>query len=130
MDSKKSEWKYYCVLTGILLIVEIFIGAFVPHTKWLRSYGGDILVIPLIYSIIRIFTNKLPALLPVLVCGIGFLAEIAQYFHLSDKLGFARGSLMSILIGTSFSWLDIICYFAGMLCIYAGMYLKGVFHHE
>lgn len=120
----KNNLYYYSILSAILLLIEILIGKFIPSGTWLRNYGGDILVIPLIYCLIRIFTKILPKLMPILVCGIGFLAEFAQYCHLSDKLGFTRGSLMSIIIGTSFSWLDILCYIIGMLFIYAGIFLR------
>lgn len=121
----KAERSHYLILSVILLVIEILIGAFVPHSTWLRAYGGDVLVIPLIYCLVRIFVRILPRLMPFLMCCIGFLAETAQYFHLSDRLGFERGSLMSIIIGTSFSWIDMLCYIAGMLLIYAGIFLKS-----
>lgn len=120
----KANLFYYSLLSAILLIMEILIGKFVPSGTLLRDYGGDILVIPLIYCLIRIFIKILPKTMPLLVCGIGFLTELTQYFHLSDKLGFARGSLISILLGTSFSWLDLLCYIIGMLLIYAGILIK------
>jgi len=120
----KSERKFYLIWSAVLLITEILIGAFVPHTEWVRAYGGDILVIPLIYCLVRIFVKIFPRLMPFLMCGIGFLAETAQYFHLSDRLGFEKGSLMSIIIGTSFSRIDILCYIAGMIIIYLGIYIR------
>ena len=115
---------YYLVLSLLLLVTEILIGAFVPHSMWLRAYGGDILVIPLIYCLVRIFVSAFPRLMPFLMCCVGFAAETAQYFHLSDRLGFARGSIMSIALGTSFSWLDILCYIAGMMLIYIGIFIR------
>ncbi len=112
----KTMRVYYLVWTLLLFGTEILIGAFVHG--WVRDYGGDILVIPLIYCLIRIFTDKLPRLMPFLVCCIGFLAEFLQYIRLADLLGFAHDSLPAILIGTSFSWLDMLCYIAGMGLIY------------
>ncbi|MDE6004643.1 MAG: DUF2809 domain-containing protein [Oscillospiraceae bacterium] len=126
----KANLFYYSLLSAILLVMEILIGKFVPSGTLLRDYGGDILVIPLIYCLIRIFVKILPKAMPLLVCGIGFFAEITQYFHLSDRLGFTRGSLMSILLGTSFSWLDLLCYLIGMLLIYAGILLKSKCNHN
>ncbi len=120
----KSERKYYFIWSAVLLITEILIGSVFKNFHWLRAYGGDILVIPLIYCLVRIFLKVLPRLMPFLMCCIGFLAETAQYFHLSDRLGFERGSLMSIIIGTSFSWMDILCYIAGMILIYLGILVR------
>lgn len=123
MQTKKMR-VYYLIWTAVLLITEILIGSVFSGWHWLRAYGGDILVIPLIYCIFRAVTDRLPRLLPLLVCGIGFLAEFLQYIHLSDRLGFARGSLGAIIIGTSFSWYDILCYIAGMVLIYLGMLIR------
>lgn len=129
MQTKQAAIRY-AVLAGVLLGIEILIGAFVPHTMWLRSYGGDVLVIPLIYCLVRIFVRILPRTMPLLMCGVGFLAELAQYFHLSDRLGFARGSLPSIILGTSFSPADLACYVAGMLLIYGVMLLRKETHRN
>ena len=114
----KTMRVYYLIWALVLFGTEILIGTVWSGWYWLRAYGGDILVIPLIYCMIRIFTAKLPRLMPFLVCCTGFLAEFLQYIHLADLLGFAHGSLPAILIGTSFSWLDMLCYIAGMGLIY------------
>jgi hypothetical protein len=108
----------------VLFVIEFIIAVFVPSPSWLRDSGGDMLIIPLIYCIIRIFIKKFPRLLPFFVCCIGFAFEIAQYFQISDRLGFERGSIMSILIGTSFTWMDMFCYVAGMLMIYTGIFIR------
>ncbi len=120
----KQDRVYYIICSAVLLVIEILIGSVFRNMHWLRDYGGDILVIPLIYCLVRIFVKILPRLMPFLMCCIGFLAETAQYFHLSDRLGFERGSLMSIIIGTSFSWIDILCYIAGMILIYLAVFIR------
>ena len=120
----KSERIYYLILSAVLFLIEFLIAVFVPSPSWLRDYGGDMLIIPLIYCLVRIFIKVLPKLMPFLMCCVGFIFEIAQYFHICDILGFEKGSVMRIIIGTSFSWMDIFCYIAGMLLIYAGIYLK------
>ena len=119
----KATRIYYLVLSAVLLGVEIYIGAFTHG--WVRDSLGDILVIPLIYCLVRIFTVKLPRLMPVLMCCVGFAAETAQYFKLYEFLGFEKGSLGAIILGTGFSWSDMLCYAAGMLLIYLGMLVRG-----
>jgi len=120
----KSERNYYLILSAILFIIEFLIATVFKNLHWLRAYGGDMLIIPLIYCLVRIFVKVLPKLMPFLMCCVGFVFETAQYFKICDLLGFEKGSVMRIIIGTSFSWMDIFCYIAGMLMIYAGIYLK------
>ena len=127
MQSRRGAL-YHGAWSAVLLVIEILIGAFVPAHTWLRAYGGDVLVIPLIYCLVRVFVRIWPRMMPAVMCGIGFLAEYLQYLHIADRLGFARGSLPSIILGTSFSWWDILCYIAGMLLIYAAIRLRT--HHD
>lgn len=114
---------YYAAWSAVLLFSEILIGKFAHG--WVRDSLGDILVIPLIYCLVRIgFPEALPRLMPLLMCGIGFAAETAQYFKLYALLGFAPGSLGAIVLGTGFSWGDMLCYTAGTGLIFLGMYLR------
>ena len=46
------------------------------------------------------------------------IVEFAQYFKIADKLGFQPGSLMYIVVGNSFSWVDILCYGVGCLLLF------------
>ena len=120
----KSERKYYLIWSAILFIIEFMIAVFVPSPSWLRDSGGDMLIIPLIYCLVRIFLKVLPCLMPFLMCCVGFAFEIAQYFHICDLLGFEKGSVMRIIIGTSFNWMDILCYITGMIIIYLGICIR------
>lgn len=119
----KTMRVYYLVLSAVLLGVEIYIGAYTHG--WVRDSLGDILVIPLIYCLTRIFVKWLPRTMPLVMCGVGFAAEIAQYFKLYEILGFEKGSLGAIILGTGFSWGDMLCYIAGTVLIYLGMLLRS-----
>lgn len=123
MQTKKNI-PYYLALSVILFSIEFLIAVFAPHSSWIRGYGGDILIIPLIYCLVRIFVSVLPRLMPFLMCCIGFAFEIAQYFQLADKLGLEKDSVMRIIIGTNFSWWDNLCYIIGMICIYIFIFLR------
>jgi hypothetical protein len=52
------------------------------------------------------------------------LIEFAQFFNIAEKLGFKPGSLMYIVIGNSFSWIDILCYGVGCLVLYIFVKIK------
>ena len=100
----------------LLLAVEIIIGK-CAH-GFLRAYGGDVLVIPLIYCFVRVFFVRPAVWLPAAVGGLGILAEVLQYFNLCGLLGISKGSLLGILLGSSADFADILCYAAGTLLIY------------
>ena len=120
----KAMRVHYLALSAVLLGVEIYIGA-CAH-GWVRTSLGDILVIPLIYCLVRIFLPKaLPRTMPLVMCGVGFAAEIAQYCKLYEILGFAPGSLGAIILGTGFTWDDLLSYIAGTVLIYLGMLLRS-----
>jgi hypothetical protein len=103
----------YFLLTLLLLGVEIFIGACM-HDAVIRPYGGDLLVVVLLYCAVRSFweLRVVPLALGILVFS--YLVETGQYFHLADRLGFTRPSLMRTLIGTYFTWTDILSYTLGI----------------
>lgn len=122
----KKRLLYYGIWTAGLLLTEIIIGTWLNDWHFVRAYMGDVLVIPLIYCLIRIFTEKLPRLMPFLVCCIGFIAEGLQYIRFYELLGFEKGSLMAIILGTGFTWWDMLCYVAGMVLIYAGIWLRNI----
>ena len=114
---------YYAALSAVLLIIEILIGMYAHG--WVRGSLGDILVIPLIYCLVRIvFPRALPRLMPFLMCCVGFLTEFLQYLKFYEFLGFAPGSLGAIILGTGFSWSDMLCYAAGTAFIYAGIQVR------
>lgn len=103
----------HLAVSVVIFISEILIATVFSDIKFIRNYFGDLLVVMLIYHFIKIFRDVLPwklgALVFLLACGV----EALQYFQLADIMGFARGSLPSIIIGTSFSWHDILMYFLG-----------------
>ena len=107
----------YAAAFLLLLITEILIALFV-NDKIVRPYVGDILVTLLICCFIRIFIpNKLKTL-PVFVFAFSVLVELAQYINVVKLLGLADIAFFRIIIGTSFSWIDIICYGTGCILFF------------
>jgi Protein of unknown function (DUF2809). len=58
------------------------------------------------------------------------LVEIAQYFNIAEVLGFRKGSIMYIVVGNSFSWIDILCYAVGCLLLYLVANRVGLSRNE
>lgn len=100
----------------LLLLVEILIALYV-HDRLIRPYGGDFLVVVLIYYFARSFIDikVLPATIAVFLfaCAV----ETAQYFNLVQHLGLQHSRFWTIVIGNSFHWLDILSYALGAIVI-------------
>jgi DNA integrity scanning protein DisA with diadenylate cyclase activity len=108
--------KSYFLLALALFITEVLIGTYM-HDAIIRPYGGDFLVVILIYCIVKSFLN-----LPVLqtacyVLIFAYAVEISQYFHLVNLLGLQNNSVAKILLGTFFSITDLLAYTLGILLV-------------
>ncbi len=107
----------YLVLFIILVVFEVLIALFV-HDNFVRPYVGDIIVVVVIYCFLKIFIPNKVKLLPLYVFIFASAVEVAQYFNFVSLLGLSDIKFFRILLGTSFSWIDIICYAAGaIICI-------------
>ena len=108
----------YFVLTVILLVVEVLIALFV-HDRFVRPYVGDMLVVVVIYTFIRIWIPDSVRLLPFYVFLFATGVEILQYFNFVELLGVADNPFLRILLGTSFDGKDILCYAVGCVLVWA-----------
>ncbi len=106
------------MLFAVILLCEILIALFV-RDAFLRPYGGDILVTVLICVFVRIFFPSGIRLLPLYVFLFAAAVEIAQYFDFVRLIGLADSAFFSILLGRSFSWIDILCYGIGCALVAA-----------
>lgn len=118
--------KRYVYITAFILLLatEICIGLLAEPSGFIRCSMGDVLVIPTIYFLVRIFVNPVEKIFPALVFLFGCAVEILQYIDLCGILGIDKQSLMGILIGTTGSIADIACYFAGMVLIYVYLFAE------
>jgi glycopeptide antibiotics resistance protein len=106
----------------LLLAVEIAIALFV-HDAWIRPYGGDVLAVILVYTLIRTFHAGPAGRALVLALGIAFAIEIGQYFQLVARLGLDGSALARTVIGTSFAWGDLVAYLLGALLVWSARLL-------
>ncbi|WP_116125853.1 DUF2809 domain-containing protein [Lewinella sp. IMCC34183] len=121
----------YLALTGVLLLVETLIALYV-RDAFLRPYGGDFLVVILIYYFLRSFLTWSPAVVAWVTLAIAFTVEIGQAFQLVDLLGLSGNRLAEIVIGTGFSWLDMLMYALGVAAAYLldRWWRRGRFHPQ
>ena len=113
----KFNLKYF-FLTILIFLVEVLIATVLKDQFFIRAYLGDVIVIMLLYTLVKSFfiTNDTKLILGIF--AFSCLIEFAQFFNIAEKLGFQPGSLMYIVVGNSFSWIDILCYGAGCLILY------------
>ena len=77
--------RIFFVLTLFLFSVELFIGFFV-NDNFIRPYGGDFLVVILIYTALRTFWHAKKLTIAVSVLLFAYAVEIAQYFKIVELL--------------------------------------------
>lgn len=109
----------YIVLTIILLAIEVLIALFVQD-HFIRPYVGDVLVIMVLYTFVRIFAPEGIKALPLYLFGFAALVELAQYFRIVERLGLENNRFFSVLIGSVFDVKDIVCYAVGAVLIIVG----------
>lgn len=112
----KFNLKYFLIAIGIFLI-EVLIATKLKDWFFVRAYLGDVFVVMLMYYFIKAFLDFEPVKLIIGIFIFSCLIEFLQYFHFAEVLGFKDKRLMMIVLGNSFSWLDILCYFAGCVVL-------------
>lgn len=119
----KDRIKYGIVFL-VLLGTEVLIAKF--GSGVLRSYVGDILVIPTLYFFLRALIFAKDSIfsvyvLPFIAYFSGWVAEVLQAFHFTERMGIASDSILGIALGGVFDLRDGLCYFCGLLVI--GLFL-------
>jgi DNA integrity scanning protein DisA with diadenylate cyclase activity len=103
----------FCIFLFIF-VIEVIIALFVKD-KIIRPYGGDVLVVIMIYYFVKTFIKTKPIYLAIGVVLFAYGIEIGQYYNLVEVLNLQDNKVMRIVIGSSFSWGDMVCYTIGAL---------------
>ncbi len=108
----KNKRLIYATIFCVLMIIEICIALFV-HDAFVRPYVGDMLVTLLLCCMARVVIPDNVRLLPLFVFLFAACVEVGQYFDLVALLGLEDNRFISIALGRTFSWMDIVCYAVG-----------------
>ena len=106
----------YSIAFVLLVFVEVIIALFV-HDNIIRPYGGDAIVVIVLYCFVRIFVPEKLKLLPFYIFLFAVAVEFGQYFEYVKLLGLHDNKFMRVLLGTSFSWYDILSYAIGCIIL-------------
>lgn len=96
----------------LLFLVEVFIALFVDDF-FIRPYGGDIIVVILIYYFLKSFIQVKPLYLIIPTLLFAYAVEFAQYLGMVRVLGVEDNVFLRTILGSSFSWGDMLCYTVG-----------------
>ena len=119
MGSNMKKRILYAVATLFLLLIEVIIALYV-HDDFIRPYVGDVLVVIVIYTFIRIIVPEKCKLIPLFLFIFAAGVELLQLANIVEILGVADNKFLKILIGSVFDIKDIVCYAVGcvILCMY------------
>ncbi len=109
---------FYLLAFLLIFTVELLIALFV-RDRFIRPYGGDILVTVLLCCFLRVFLPTGVPLLPLWVFLFAAAVEFAQAADFVTLLGLGDSVFFRTLLGTTFSPADILCYGTGCL-LFAG----------
>lgn len=108
--------KNYFGSAVLIFAIETLIAIYV-HDNFVRPYLGDVLVVILIYCFLKSFF-KLPVLITALVVlAFSFVIEFLQFLNIVEKLGLEKSIIARTVIGTSFAWIDLLTYIAGIAIV-------------
>ena len=118
LNANSNKRLKYGLASLILLGIEVLIGFY--GYGWVRSYLGYVLVVILLYTIFRTISPDRPAqwfVLPTVILIFSFAVEFLQLWGFCDRFGITN-KLLRIIIGTGFSYIDLISYAVGIIPCY------------
>ncbi len=107
----------YFKIAVLLLIVEILIAVFMKD-QFIRPFGGDFLIVIFIYYFVKSFLEYSSQWILIAVLLFAISVEFTQYFNLIGWMGLSQNRMAQWVLGTSFSWIDMIVYTLGVALIW------------
>jgi hypothetical protein len=108
----------YGWLAAGLLVLEVLIGRF-AHDRFIRPYAGDFLITIFLYCLGQSVVRRPVKGMLASVLLISYLIELSQYYHLVAQLGWQHSRVARLVLGSAFSWADILAYTLGALLVLA-----------
>lgn len=114
----KHKRRIYLIISILILVIEVLIetqckGGFI------RYYLGDYIMVIGIYTMIKTLKptcNSIKLAISILIFSFG--VEFLQWINILEVLGINRSRTTDIIIGSTFSTTDLICYALGVLSVY------------
>ena len=103
----------YFIATIILFLIEVGIAVYIKD-DFIRPYLGDFLVVILLYTALKSVSNLSVTTAALIVLCFSFLIEFLQYLNLVTFLGLQNSKIATTILGSSFSWYDMLAYTLGI----------------
>lgn len=104
------------IIASIIFLIEAFIGLY-STDQFVRPYLGDVIVVLFVFYALKTIIKTSNLRLAVASLLIAYLVEWSQHLQLISRLGLQNKLWAKLILGTSFSWTDILCYTVGFLII-------------
>jgi len=85
--------------------------------NFVRPFLGDYLVFLLIYCFVKSISSLSVKTAATLTLIFAYGIEVLQYFNLVQMLGLENYKLASVVLGSTFDWLDLLAYTLGFITI-------------
>jgi len=105
----------YFLFALCLLLFELLVATKLASSGLVRGSLGDFFVVIFLYFFVRSIYPAKMFTLSFYIFLFACIVELTQYFHLTELLGLHSDSLLSILMGNTFSLGDILMYLLGCL---------------
>jgi len=109
----------YPFISIVLFVYEAYLALY-AHDAFFRPFFGDFIAVIFAYTFLKCFfyhTKQYDKQLATGALGVAYFLELLQKINFLEKTGLAKHKIMSMLIGSAFSWLDILAYTLGYLSI-------------
>lgn len=105
-------------INNLFFVIEVLIALYV-HDTIIRPYFGDVNEVVILDLLFYVFLKLpvLPVKLHYFVLLFSFSVEFLQYLNIIEKLGLQNSKIARTVIGTSFAWIDLVCYIAGIIIV-------------
>ncbi|MDT0643198.1 DUF2809 domain-containing protein [Zunongwangia sp. F363] len=114
MNINRSAKNAYFISFLILLLIEISIATWIKD-DFIRPYLGDFLVVILIYCFLMTVSNLSVHKALIAVLLFSFAVEFFQLINIVKVLQYQPPKVVMIVLGSSFSVLDLLAYTLGIL---------------
>jgi hypothetical protein len=105
--------KLYLFPAMFIFLLEALIALYV-HDDFIRPYVGDFLVVILIYCFLKSFWDVSYIIVAVSTLLFSYIIEFSQYLKLINLPGIQDSKAANLILGSSFSWIDMIAYSMGI----------------
>ena len=106
--------RVYAVIATAIFLIEVCIALFV-RDSFVRPVLGDVLAVMLVYSGVLAIVDLRPAAAALFSFAVGVGVEAIQYGNALTHLGLEHVAVARIVLGTTFSWGDIVAYAVGAI---------------